>query len=53
VREEGQNTTELPALAEAITVYEADHGDISTEEMAAQERRDREAAVVVRGRSQA
>lgn len=39
----------LQALAEAISAYEADHGEITADEMAAQARRDREAAVVVRG----
>jgi hypothetical protein len=42
----------LQALAEAIMDYEVDHGSITTEEMAAQERSDREAAVVVRGQGQ-
>jgi len=42
----------LQALAEAISVYEADHGAITGEEMAAQERSDRERALVVRGRSE-
>ena len=41
----------LRALAEAIDAYEADHGEITAEEMAAQARSDREAAVVVRGPS--
>ena len=41
----------LRALEAAIDAYEADHGEITTEEMAAQARRDREAAVVVRGPS--
>lgn len=40
----------LQALSEAITEYEAAFGDITTEEMAALERADREASVVVRGR---
>ncbi len=39
----------LEALAGAIAGYEADHGEISAAEMAAQERRDREGAAVVRG----
>lgn len=42
----------LEALAGAIAGYESDHGEITVAEMAAQERSDREAAVVVRGRSQ-
>ena len=41
----------LQALAEAISAYETEHGAISTAEIAAQERRDREAALVVRGRT--
>lgn len=41
---------QLLALAEAIAEYEAEHGEINPEEMAAQERADRENAVVVRGR---
>jgi Arc/MetJ-type ribon-helix-helix transcriptional regulator len=39
----------LEALADAIAGYEADHGEITAAELAAQERRDREEAVVVRG----
>lgn len=39
----------LQSLSDAITAYEADHGQITAEEMAAQARRDREEAVVVRG----
>jgi hypothetical protein len=41
----------LEALSEAIADYEAEHGEITADEMAAQERRDRETAVVVRGRA--
>lgn len=40
----------LEALSEAIAHYEADHGEITSAEMAAQERSDRETALVVRGR---
>jgi hypothetical protein len=39
----------LQSLSDAITAYEADHGQITAEEMAVQARRDREKAVVVRG----
>jgi len=39
----------LHSLSEAIGDYEAAHGEITADEMAAQGRRDREAAVVVRG----
>jgi hypothetical protein len=38
------------ALAEAITAYEAEHGVITDEDIAAQRRADREAAIVVRAR---
>jgi len=39
----------LQSLSDAITTYEADHGQITADEMAAQTRRDREEAAVVRG----
>jgi hypothetical protein len=39
----------LQALAAAVADYEESHGEITEEEMASQARRDREAAVVVRG----
>ena len=39
----------LRSLSDAITAYEADHGQITADEMATQARRDREEAVVVRG----
>ena len=39
----------LAALAELVAGYEADHGEITEAEIAAQERRDRETATVVRG----
>ena len=39
----------LQALSDAISEYEAAHGEITAEEMAAQSRRDREGATVVRG----
>jgi len=43
----------LQSLSDAITAYEVDHGQITAEEMAAQARRDREKAVVVRGSKRA
>jgi Arc/MetJ-type ribon-helix-helix transcriptional regulator len=39
----------LRALDEFITGYEAEHGEITEDEMAAAERRARERAIVVRG----
>jgi hypothetical protein len=39
----------LRAMANAVRVYEARFGEISAEELALQERKDRAAAVVVRG----
>lgn len=39
----------LRAMAEAIAAYEAEFGAISVEELAAQERTDRQSARVVRG----
>lgn len=41
----------LAALSEAIAGHEADHGEITLGEMSALARSDREAAVVVRGRT--
>jgi hypothetical protein len=41
------------ALAEAVAAYEAEHGVITDEEMAAQRRADEKAAIVVRGRRSA
>ena len=46
---EAGNQAVTVGLSDAITAYEADHGQISADEMAAQARRDREEAVVVRG----
>lgn len=42
----------LAALADAIADYEAGHGKITAQEIAARERRDRETAGVVRGPTQ-
>ena len=39
----------LQALGAAIKAYEESHGEITKDEMAAQARRDRESAVLVRG----
>jgi hypothetical protein len=39
----------LRSLSEAISAYEATHGEITDDEMTAQARRDRESAEVVRG----
>lgn len=39
----------LRAMADAVTAYEAEHGVISAQEMAAQRRADQRAAIVVRG----
>ena len=39
----------LLAMSEAVAAYEAEHGEISAAEMAAQQRADHQAAVVVRG----
>ena len=40
----------LRVLRDAVAAYEAEHGVITAEEITAQARADREAAVVVRGR---
>lgn len=39
----------LLAMSEAIETYEAEHGEITAAEIAAQQRTDRQAAIVVRG----
>ena len=49
LRDRALQDQRLRSLAEAIAGYEADHGVITDDEMAAQARRDREGAVVVRG----
>src|SRR2546423_4743199 len=43
----------LRAMAEAVAEYEARFGEISSQEMAAQQRADQKAAIVVRGRRRA
>jgi hypothetical protein len=40
----------LRALADAVASYEAEFGEITAEEMATQQRADRQSAVIVRGR---
>jgi glycerol dehydrogenase-like iron-containing ADH family enzyme len=40
---------QLRAMADAIAAYEAEFGTITPEELVAQERADRESAIVVRG----
>jgi hypothetical protein len=40
----------LRAMAEAVAAYEAEFGEITDEEIAAQRRADERAAIVVRGR---
>jgi hypothetical protein len=39
----------LLAMSEAVAAYEAEHGEITAAEIAAQQRADRQAAVVARG----
>ncbi len=43
----------LFAMSEAIATYEAEHGEITAAEIAAQQRADRQAAVVVRAAGRA
>ena len=47
--ERAEKERRLAAMAEAIAAYERRFGAISADEMRAQERADRQAAVVVRG----
>lgn len=47
--EQAAKERRLQALGEAIAAYEAKHGAITPEEIAAQQRADRQNAVVVRG----
>ena len=49
--EQVRRDRKLEDLRAAITEYEAEFGEITAEEVVAQQRRDREQAVVVRGRS--
>jgi Arc/MetJ-type ribon-helix-helix transcriptional regulator len=50
MREHAAKERRLAALAEAIGDYEAEHGEITEEEMADQLRDDRDAAAAVRAR---
>ena len=50
LRDRALQDQRLRSLADAIADYEADYGVITDDEMAAQVRRDREGAAVVRGR---
>jgi len=47
--EREQKERRLRAMAEAVTAYEAEFGTITAQEIAAQQRADERAAVVVRG----
>ena len=51
--EQARRDRKLEALRAAIADYEAEFGEITTEEIAAQQRKDRENAAVVRGRRSA
>lgn len=48
--EQARRDQRLEALSAALADYEAEFGEITAEEMAVQLRRDRQEAVVVRGR---
>ena len=50
MREKAAKDRQLIALAEAVEAYEAEHGSISDEEIAAQGRADRDAAATARTR---
>jgi Arc/MetJ-type ribon-helix-helix transcriptional regulator len=49
LRHQAHRDERLRALAEFITAYEAEHGEITEDEMVAARRRLRERAIVVRG----
>ena len=49
IAEQARRDARLRALAAAVRDYEAEHGELTSEEVDAQIRADREAAVVVRG----
>lgn len=49
---QAEHDQHLRSLSEFIAAYEAEHGEITEEEMAEVERRDRERAIIVRGRKQ-
>lgn len=44
---------QIAAMGDAITAYEAEAGPISAEELSAQQRADRQVAIVVRGKPSA
>ena len=50
--ERAEKDLRLEALAQAVAAYETERGEILPAELAAQERADRQSAVVVRGRSE-
>ena len=50
MREKATKDRQLIALAEAVEAYEAEHGSISDDEIAAQARADRDAAATARTR---
>lgn len=49
LEEKVRNDRKLAMLAEAVAAFEAEYGEISAAEMAAQARHDRQRATVVRG----
>jgi glycerol dehydrogenase-like iron-containing ADH family enzyme len=51
--EKARRDAQLTQLRQAIADYEAEFGEITAEEIASQQRADREDAVVVRGRARA
>jgi nucleotide-binding universal stress UspA family protein len=51
--EKARRDAQLAQLRQAISDYEAEFGEITAEEIAAQQRADREDAVVMRGRARA
>jgi Arc/MetJ-type ribon-helix-helix transcriptional regulator len=51
LRMKAEHDARLQALGEFVAAYEAEHGEITEEEMRQAERRARERAMVVRGRS--
>jgi len=51
--EKARRDAQLTQLRQAIADYEAEFGEITAQEMASQQRADREDAVVIRGRARA
>jgi hypothetical protein len=49
--EKARRDQQLAQLRQAIADYEAEFGEITAEEMASQQRADREDAIVIRGRA--